>query len=148
MDLAKLQLQSTRCWTWSLHANQAYLGRIVLSLRRDCQGSLADLTDVEWEALRTELRAYEEIARDLFRPDRFNYKQLGNEWPHVHVHAIPRYRSSRRWNDVEFVDHRWGQDPYPDVESPLTADETYRLAEWMRERIVQDGRYARMNNPA
>jgi diadenosine tetraphosphate (Ap4A) HIT family hydrolase len=124
----KLILLETPSWIWSLYPNQSYLGRVQLTLRRECQGSLASLTNDEWADLRNNLMRFEATIGRLFQPDRFNYEQLGNVWPQVHVHTIPRYRTSRRWQGLTFEDTRWGNLPLPEPEAPIDEAQTERLA--------------------
>lgn len=135
MPPENLKLRETECWIWHLYPNQGYLGRVQFTLRRSCEGSLADLTAEEWEDLRNGIQTYETLARALFQPDRFNYKQLGNQWHQVHVHAIPRYADARNWQGAEFVDQRFGDDPHPDFPSPIGEAQTIALANWLRPHL-------------
>ncbi len=128
----KFILRETPYWTWSLFANQSYLGRVQMTLRRECHGSLANITEDEWSDLRASLRAYEETMLGLFQPDRFNYVQLGNVWPQVHVHAIPRYATPRNWNSISFTDERWGDLPLPEPDSPIVELDVLLLAKSIR----------------
>lgn len=123
-----LILKQSPGWTWSLFPNQSYLGRVQFTLRRECNGSLASVTEDEWNELRQGIQAYEATLRQLFQPDRFNYEQLGNVWHQVHVHAIPRYERFRNWNGVAFLDRRWGEHPLPELPSPIGEAETLELA--------------------
>lgn len=128
----ELIVHETPFWTWSLFPNQSYLGRVQMTLRRQCHGSLADITDDEWLDLRASLRSYEDLMAGLFQPDRFNYVQLGNVWPHVHVHAIPRYATPRDWNAINFTDTRWGDLPLPEPASPIGNADLARLVETLQ----------------
>jgi len=134
-----LILHETPFWSWSLFANQSYLGRVQLTLRRECHGSLADLTEPEWSDLRASLLDLEALIRHLFQPDRFNYVQLGNVWPQVHVHAIPRYATSRNWNDITFTDARWGDSPLPEPASAIGEVELVRLVAAMKDALNKAG---------
>lgn len=122
-------LEESPFWTWSLFANQSYIGRVQMTLRRECHGSIADLTDEEWKDLRASIQAYEIRMTARFQPDRFNYVQLGNVWSQVHVHAIPRYAESRTWNGILFNDTRWGDVPLPEPASPISEDQALSLLE-------------------
>lgn len=128
----KLILRETPFWKWSLFANQSYLGRVQMTLKRECRGSLADLTENEWADLGAGIKAYEALAAGHFQPDRFNYVQLGNVWPQVHVHAIPRYAAPRVWQGVTFTDPLWGELPLPEPASPLSERDLMSLVELMR----------------
>ncbi len=132
-----LILHETPSWTWSLFPNQSYLGRVQLTLRRECEGSLASLSDDEWSDLRSNIKAYEFAIAKLFEPDRFNYVQLGNVWHQVHVHAIPRYERFRNWQGIAFLDRRWGDTPLPELPSPIGDAQTLELADAIRPAITQ-----------
>ncbi|MBU1211279.1 MAG: hypothetical protein KJ587_08410 [Alphaproteobacteria bacterium] len=134
-----LVLKDTPFWSWSLFANQSYLGRVQLTLRRECNGSLADITEQEWRDLRANLLDFEAMTKSLFQPDRFNYVQLGNIWPQVHVHAIPRYAVARNWNGFTFTDVRWGDLPLPEPASPIGEAELARLVTVMRDALNTAG---------
>lgn len=135
IDFLRLEVRRTATWVWQLHENQSYLGRCVLRLRREFLGSLAELAEDEWLSLRHEMVLYERIIREIFKPDRFNYGQLGNVFPQLHVHAVPRYQSERAWGGVTFIDHRWGSNWAPNPESPLAVSRGYELAKWLRDRV-------------
>jgi len=132
VDFERLELRHGDHWIWQLHENQAYLGRTVVRLRRHTFGSLGDLTEPEWIALRSEIQSFERIITAVFQPDRFNYGQLGNVYPQLHVHAVPRYASPRKWCGITFVDMNWGANWSPGPDSPLTLNQTFELADWLR----------------
>jgi Diadenosine tetraphosphate (Ap4A) hydrolase and other HIT family hydrolases len=132
VDFARLALLSSGHWTWQVHENQSFLGRLVLHLDRRTEGSIASLSEGEWCDLRVELQAIEAWLSSLFMPDRFNYAQLGNIYPKLHVHVVPRYRSLREWRSIQFHDVRWGKNWAPTPRSPMTLDQTYDFASWMR----------------
>jgi diadenosine tetraphosphate (Ap4A) HIT family hydrolase len=135
IDFALLEVRSTAHWIWQIHENQAYLGRLVFRLKRQLFASLAQCTKQEWGALRNQLIEYERVARELFQPDRFNYGQLGNVYPQLHVHAIPRYETPRQWGEMRFLDQRWGENWSPSPPSPMSMEETYEFARWMKRRL-------------
>lgn len=132
IDYSRLTILSERSWTWILNPNQSYLGRMVLSLNRDSNDSLADLTAEEWSDLQLQIKVFEKFVGEIFSPDRFNYTQMGNIWEHLHIHAIPRYVSQRKWNGHIFIDRRWGENSAPTPQSPIDIEQTYRLAEWLK----------------
>jgi diadenosine tetraphosphate (Ap4A) HIT family hydrolase len=134
IQFERLILYSTRFWILQLHENQSYLGRCVLILRRDSHGSLVDLRPLEWQHLRRQLSRYQKWMSTVFKPDRFNYAQLGNTYPQLHVHCVPRYKSPRTWGKRQIADKRWGDNWSPTPRSPLSMTEVYKLAEWLRDR--------------
>lgn len=131
MDYLRLQLRRSRYWSWFIHENQSYLGRIVVVLNRECKGSFADCTRQEWISLWGEIHLYEDFLSRIFKPDKFNYTQMGNELEQLHVHAIPRYRSSRKWGGIVIKDVRWGQNPSPKPASPFRENEVYAFSGFM-----------------
>ncbi|MEQ8825879.1 MAG: hypothetical protein RIC14_16055 [Filomicrobium sp.] len=131
----KYILKETAAWTWSLFPNQSYLGRMQLTLRRPCEGSLASLTGNEWLELQSCLKTFETVLTETFAPDRFNYVQLGNVWPQVHVHAIPRYQSAPQWQGISFPDQRWGDVPIPEPASPISEAHTLDLAKELQYKL-------------
>jgi len=135
IDFSRLEVRWTECWIWQIHENQSFLGRTLLRLRRDNEGSLADLSEDEWQSLRAEVRLFERFLVDVFRPDRFNYAQFGNVYHQLHIHAVPRYRKPRIWQGLEFHDVRWGANWAPTPPSPVSIAETYALAQWVRESM-------------
>ena len=71
-------------------------------------------------AHRVEREEFFKIAKDikdvlqkLFEPDRINCANLQNSSHHLHIHLIPRYKKSRSFDGVEFIDKRWGSNPSP-----------------------------------
>ena len=51
---------------------------------------------------------------EFSQPDMpLNYASLGNIARHLHVHVIPRYKSSRFFDGITFTDQRWGQNYAP-----------------------------------
>lgn len=46
-----------------------------------------------------------------FRPDRFNYLQMGNAVHHLHVHGVPRYLATREFHGIHWVDPTPGDPP-------------------------------------
>jgi diadenosine tetraphosphate (Ap4A) HIT family hydrolase len=135
VDYERLEVYRLEGWIWQIHENQCYLGRVILRLERPDTGSLVHCTKTEWVALQENLKRYEKLASNLFDPDRFNYSQLGNIYHQLHVHAVPRYSSSREWQGKTFVDRKWGNNWSPTPRSPLTLAETYAFAQWFQSRI-------------
>ena len=135
MDYLRLKLRQSRHWSWFVHENRSHLGRLVIVLNCKCHGSLTHCTHEEWMSLRPEISLYEDFLLDLFKPDKFNYAQMGNELEQLRVHAIPRYRSSREWGGIVIKDVRWGQNPSPKPASPFTETEVYAFSEFMMNEL-------------
>ncbi len=128
-----LVIRQSDAWTWSLFPNQSYLGRVQFTLRRPCEGSLAQLTPNEIAEFHADLGLFEARLQEAFAPDRFNYVQLGNVWPQHHVHGIPRYAEPRQWNGCSVRDENWGGLPLPEPACPLGDEGVARMVPFMRE---------------
>lgn len=135
MNFQRLQFHESRFWIWQVHENQSYLGRVVLLLKRDTHESCAHCTPEEWSDLRLQFQLYERFISSLFTPDRMNYGQLGNIFNRLHFHLVPRYETSRTWDGIEFHDHNWGKNWAPTPKSPLTEEQAYKFADWLREEF-------------
>lgn len=135
VDFSRLEVYSSRSWTWQVHENQYYLGRFIFKLNRPLTDSVARCSTEEWLELHTQIQRYEANLGVLFCPDRFNYGQLGNVYPQLHVHAVPRYRQSRSWKKYRFTDERWGANWAPTPTSPLALEELYVFRDWVAARF-------------
>jgi diadenosine tetraphosphate (Ap4A) HIT family hydrolase len=135
IDFKRLQFYESDFWIWQIHENQSYLGRIILMLKRDLDLSCAFCTDQEWLSLKSNFALYEEFLNSVFRPDRYNYGQLGNIFPQLHFHIVPRYKSNRSWNSIEFQDLKWGRNWSPSPKSPITVEDTYNFSSWLKEKF-------------
>jgi diadenosine tetraphosphate (Ap4A) HIT family hydrolase len=49
--------------------------------------------------------------------------------PNVHFHVIPRYSTTRQWNDVEFPDTGWPGPPHLNSAVCLSAGQIAQLTE-------------------
>lgn len=91
-------------WALEVSYSQHTFGNFIVFCKRKGVERLSELTDEELLELK---RVLDEIQtalekNPLFKPDRFNYWQMGNAVHHLHVHGIPRYASER-----EFLGKVW-----------------------------------------
>lgn len=135
VEYNRLEIHRLGNWIWQVHENQYYLGRTILRLDRPENGSLSKCADGEWASLRENIRVCENLWGELFQPDRFNYSQLGNIYPQLHVHAVPRYASPREWRGCIFQDKNWGKNWAPTPRSPLSIGKVYEFASWLENEI-------------
>lgn len=112
-----------------LHPNQSYLGRAICYLNT-YKEMLTELTEEEYIELLHVIRQYQAALTDLWHPDGWNYAQLGNVVPHLHVHFIPRYKSERMWEGAVFTDEHWGNHyaPAPNREENKNVNEKILFA--------------------
>ena len=110
-------------WVLEVNYRQHTLGCYVIFAKRSVE-RISELTSEEIAELRSVMKEVEEaLSRsDTFKPDRFNYMQLGNSLHHLHFHGIPRYSSPRMFDNKEWRDSNWGKVtvwPKKDISSDL-----------------------------
>ncbi len=120
-----------------IHENQSYLGRsFVWLLREGEMQRLSDLSKEEREELFVNIiPELEQVLRKLWQPDHINYAWLGNHFHthkgHGHLHIIPRYKSLRKFNTIQFTDERWGENYAPAPKSPISKEFVLSIKEAM-----------------
>jgi diadenosine tetraphosphate (Ap4A) HIT family hydrolase len=104
---AGTEIRRSRLWTLALNRNQNLLGKCLVIANRPCD-SVLELHPDEWSSLFDHLRQLTAALDTLFAPDAYNHAFLMNIDPQVHLHVIPRYASTRIWEDMQFHDPHWG----------------------------------------
>ncbi len=137
----RFQVYESRSWSVFLSDEQDYIGRCILVLKRHC-GSMAELTDEEWEELRDLVRRVEACLKTVLGAALCNWSCLMNSFykaeapdPHLHIHVRPRYDrpvllNGNTYSDSEFGHHyavkKDGRIPDRDREEVFA-----RLKEWL-----------------
>jgi len=96
-------------WRTKVFFNQEYLGRCIVSCKREDATDLTDATLEEREELFLILTQLKRAIKKSFDNDWINYSFLGNSYRHLHCHVVPRYQSPREFEGMTFVDKRWGR---------------------------------------
>lgn len=110
-------IYETEFWTVSLTTDQAYLGRSVIWLRREC-ASLSEVSSEEWLDFHQNIvKKLESAYKKVFSATMFNWTCLMNHAykknppkPLVHWHFRPRYNkdvtfAGELFQDLEFAHH-------------------------------------------
>lgn len=109
-------LFQTKFWEIKLSENQAYLGRCVILLKRNC-GELSMLNSEEWGDYIIIVKRLEFAFKKAFDATMFNWTclmnnafQEKNPKPRVHWHFRPRYNhnvnfAGEKFEDLEFAHH-------------------------------------------
>ena len=115
VDLTQSRILETSDWQVLLHADQSYLGRSTVLLKRHC-GALSELNETEWLDLKNVIEQLERGFRLLFKASLCNWSSLMNAAyqvtppvPHVHFHVRPRYQYPVEFHGLLFVDHKFGE---------------------------------------
>ena len=136
IDWSEYLLKKYTFWEVYLHDDQTYLGRCVVALNRD--GNLdpfAETTVAERQELEAIMADLQRALMDLYRPDMFNYANLRNVWHHCHWHVIPRYKTTRKVQDQEFIDMNWGKNYTPHEPSDLGRKVIMKIRDDLRSRL-------------
>ncbi len=101
-----------RHWVLDVSGRQHTLGCFIIFAKRKVE-RISELTNDEIIELKFVMKELETILSKInnFKPDRFNYLQMGNALHHLHFHAIPRYQSPRQFLGHEWVDTTFGHPP-------------------------------------
>ena len=110
-------IYETDFWKVVLISDQAYLGRCVIVLKRDC-GEMSNLTSNEWTDFHKNIvQKLESAFKKAFNATMFNWcclmnnaYQVENPQPYVHWHFRPRYKADvkfvgEQFQDLEFAHH-------------------------------------------
>jgi len=109
----KYIIKKYKHWTLYLQENQCYLGRTYLWANREDALDFFEMTEEEKDEYFKIGKVLKEAVNKLFQPDLWNYATLANVSPHLHTHIIPRYSTSRVFEDIDFIDERWGKNYAP-----------------------------------
>jgi|SRR5579885_1923566 len=99
-------------WILEVSFRQHTLGCYIIFAKERVE-KISDLRPEALIDLKTVLLEIQATLFDIpeFRPDRFNYLQLGNGLHNLHFHGIPRYASARTFAGSTWVDTTWGHPP-------------------------------------
>jgi len=133
-------LKEYRYWTLLLNDDQRYLGRAYAWLVREGEMQrMSQLSIEELKELQLVMKEYESVLDTLWKLDHMNYAWLGNHFighkGHGHMHIIPRYKEKRIFEDVDFVDGRWGKNYSPHEEFKLPQEALFRVRDILKERL-------------
>lgn len=104
------ELLTSDHWTVLLRPKQVTVGSCVLIANRHIE-SLADLNDVEAQALRDIVARMEQLLDSKLHNDKINYLALMMKDPHLHFHVIPRYETNRTIEGRVWQDPSWPKAP-------------------------------------
>lgn len=97
-------------WILEISFRQHTLGCFIIFAKRDVE-KISELENRELVELKQVMEDIEDALVNKFKPERFNYLQLGNELHHLHFHGIPRYKTNRNFSGKVWVDKTFGHPP-------------------------------------
>ncbi len=92
-----LWIAELRISTLFLYREQRFRGYCILSFSAWDATNLEALPDLEYQQFMQDLRTAAVAIRSALQPDHMNYELLGNSYPHLHWHIVPRYKTDPRW---------------------------------------------------
>jgi|SRR5690606_109434 len=104
----KLHIAKFNDWTLSVCGDQHVLGWLIIFPPRKVEGAITRLTDEELLDFKKIGIIAEELLKEAFNAEWFNYSQAGNVVKNLHIHLQPRYSSERNFEGYKFTDEGWG----------------------------------------
>jgi diadenosine tetraphosphate (Ap4A) HIT family hydrolase len=106
-------LKEYKHWIWEVSYRQHTLGSFIIFSKNSKIEKISELNEEEIIELKEVMKEIESILSkiDIFKPDRFNYWQMGNKLHHLHIHGFPRYAKPRIFDGREWIDKTWGKPP-------------------------------------
>lgn len=106
-------------WLVLLRPVQVTLGSLVLAAKSDAT-QFGALPAAAFAEQGIAVAAIEAALQRFCQFDRINYLMLMMVDPHVHFHVVPRYRGTREWQGISFLDHGWPG--VPDLKAGVALD--------------------------
>lgn len=94
-------------WGVDLNEKQHTLGSSIIFLKKH-KTKFTELDEIELSDLQKIQLDYEKRLDKLFKPNLYNLLLLGNQVSHLHIHLIPRYKTSRYFHNQKFIDSNYG----------------------------------------
>lgn len=137
----RFQVYESAFWSVFPADEQDYTGRCILVLKRHC-GSLAELSDEEWEDLHDLIRKTETCLKTVLGAALCNWSCLMNSFykeaepdPHLHIHVRPRYDRPLVIHGNTYIDSEFGHHYALHKNGSIPAEDReevfQRLKEWM-----------------
>jgi diadenosine tetraphosphate (Ap4A) HIT family hydrolase len=123
MDYEQFKIKRFKLWDLYLHKSQfPYLGRCYASAIREDADLVTEMKTAESKELFSiVVPEWHRAVSKLFGDSRPNVAILGNEWPHLHTHLIPRFSDIKTFYEIDFIDPnpKGNYSPYPKKEISL-----------------------------
>jgi diadenosine tetraphosphate (Ap4A) HIT family hydrolase len=131
--VSDLLVTETDYWRWSVRPLQCTLGAGILSLKRPAE-SMAELSLDEGADLVKITKIIEGTLSKAFNKEKMNYIMLMMVDFHIHFHVIPRYSTTKQFDEKDYVDQGWPKPPVLDA-TPLDIEVLIKIKDFMRSFI-------------
>ena len=105
-DYPRTLIREFKYWVVLLRDFQSTLGSLVL-VNKSGAKHLGELSSEEWTEFAEVSRFAENLLRETFGAEKFNYFALMMADPNVHFHLIPRYSGEVEFAGEVFRDRYW-----------------------------------------
>jgi len=105
----KLHIAKFNDWTLSVGGNQHVLGWLILFPPSNFENSIVHLPNIEILEFKKIGLIAEDLLKECFNAEWFNYCQQGNNEKRVHIHLQPRYSFERVFENHTFTDEGFGR---------------------------------------
>ncbi len=93
-------------WVVLLRPKQITLGSLIIAAKSDAV-HLGELNEDQWAEFAQISKEVENLLKDVFNAEKFNYLALMMKDPNVHFHFVPRYSKEVSFNGKAFKDIDW-----------------------------------------
>jgi len=106
-------LKEYKHWIVETSYLQHTFGCYIIFCKRKGVEKISDLTNEEIVEFKLVCKKIEKslLQNEVFKPERFNYLQLGNGTHQLHFHGIPRYSTDKKLGHKIFKDKSFGTVP-------------------------------------
>jgi diadenosine tetraphosphate (Ap4A) HIT family hydrolase len=110
-EFEEFSIREYKNWDLQLFRDdQYYIGRSAIVFRNRHIVDLVNLNKNEYDELFTDvIPDLQKSLGKIFDPDLYNYSKIGNDCEHLHMHIVPRYKTSREFMGIKFEDEYWDQ---------------------------------------
>lgn len=135
-EWGKLHIAKFNDWTLSVCGDQHVLGWLIIFPPRKIEGAITKLTDDELLDFKKIGIIAEDLLKEAFNAEWFNYSQAGNVVKNLHIHLQPRYSSERNFEGYKFTDEGWGHPvKYLASEKLAPKEAVFAIVKYLRELL-------------
>ncbi len=96
-------IKEYKYWKLLVRKNHIYLGSCIAITKRHME-SFSDISDEEMKEYATVVRDIEKSLKKGFNYDAIHHLMLMMKDKHTHFHILPRYKQSRTFANIEWID--------------------------------------------
>ncbi|HLD00949.1 MAG TPA: hypothetical protein VJC39_04340 [Candidatus Nanoarchaeia archaeon] len=136
MDYNQLLIKQFQHWALYLHESQfPNLGRCYASALRSEADIVTDINPAETEELFFKIiPSWHRTVKELYGECRPNVAILGNLWPHLHAHLVPRHKENKQFYGIEFADPN-PKGLFIDLDRNISSEILFKIRDEIKKKI-------------